>query len=172
MSCDFTCLSSSLWVPGAGGHCVVVMGIFPGPVLNMAQRYLWKAGRRDGRKEGGREGKVMPPNNANLGGPVLLADDLGALALQPRPRVSCLSFSSFTATLITHSNITGALKEEECLKGGGRGKEGGGWGTDLGASGGCVFVGLSWSPPPLPSTVQQSGQPPSSLLNIHGPWFW
>lgn len=48
----------------------------------------------------------------SLGGPVLLAAGLRALALHPRHGASCLS-SSFSATLTTPSNITGGSKEEE-----------------------------------------------------------
>lgn len=74
------------------------MGTVPGVVLSMAQRGLWRVG--------GREGQAMPPNDC----PVWLAAGLEALVLQPRLRPSHLS--SFTPTLITHADISGALKEE------------------------------------------------------------
>lgn len=97
--CDLTCLSPS--VSARVRVLCLVMGIFPGVVLSMAQRGVWRVG--------GREGQVMPPNNR----PVWWAAGLETLMLQPRLRSSHLS--SFIPTLITHADITGALKEK-CLK--------------------------------------------------------
>ena len=54
VSCDFTCLLPSL-CQGCG-PCISAVGIFPGRVLSVAQRALWKADRLEGGREGGRGG--------------------------------------------------------------------------------------------------------------------
>lgn len=110
--------------------------------------------------EGGRE--------ASLGGR-FIGSDLGALVLQPRHRASCASFPPFAATLVTHRNITRALKKGECLKGGGRGGvrawRGQAWGFLV------TLLLRSAAPPPSPRAAQQRTAR-FSLLNIHAPWLW